>query len=394
MNSYFVDLHIHVGMSENGKWIKIPTSRRLTVKNILEEAIQYKGMEIVGIVDALSPLVLEDLTRLQEEGLLRLIGGGGYRYKEQITLILGAEIETSEVSGGMAHTLVYLPDIDSMRQFSYHMSRFIRNINLSSQNAHMPLTELIHIAASFGAVIVPAHVFTPHKSLYGSCCARLPHILGDREIAQISGIELGLSADSLLADRIDELTEFTFLTNSDAHSLEKIAREYNVMLLAEPSFQECVAALSRKNGRAVTANYGLNPCLGKYHRTMCEGCNYILAESAQENVCPKCGSTKIIKGVFDRIQAIADFAEPHHPAHRANYFYQIPLEFIPGLGKKSLNKLMAVFQTEMNIIHQADELQLTSVVGKIMAGEIIKARSGTAIISAGGGGIYGRVLKN
>lgn len=394
MRCYFADLHIHVGMSESGQWVKIPTSRRLTVRNILEESLQCKGLEIIGIVDAMSPLVLKDLALLQDEGLLCLSGNGGYCYKERITLILGAEIETCEINGGLAHTLVYLPDIDSMQHFSHYMTRFIRNINLSSQNAHMPLAELVRIAASFDAAIVPAHVFTPHKSVYGVCSTRLAHMLADRELTQIAGIELGLSADSLLADRIEELTSFTFLTNSDAHSVEKIAREYNIMLLAEPNFQECIAALRRKNGRAVTANYGLDPRLGKYHRTMCESCNNILYETGDKNLCPFCGSTKVIKGVLDRIQEIADYAEPHHPAHRAQYFYQIPLEYIPGLGKKSLNKLMSVFGTEMNVLHQADEQQLASVIGKAMAGEIIKARSGTAVISAGGGGIYGRVLKN
>jgi uncharacterized protein (TIGR00375 family) len=395
MRQYFADLHIHVGISESGQWIKIPTSRRLTIGNILAEAADRKGLDIVGIVDALSPLVLADLTKLVEMGHLRLLSGGGYRYQEKITLILGAEIETTETAGGMAHTLVYLPDIPTMQQFSEYMSQFIRNISLSSQNAHMSLQKLLQIAVGFNAVVIPAHVFTPHKSVYGVCCQRLSAILSEKEMSYITAIELGLSADTMMADRIAELSGYTFLTNSDAHSPGKIAREYNILSLAAPDFKEWMHALKSFAGRSVVANYGLDPRLGKYHHTLCLSCGYIGQEAEKLlGSCPTCGSSKLVNGVSGRINEIADFATPIHPVQRAPYFYQIPLEFIPGLGKKSLEKLLAVFGTEMNVIHHAQQSQLTEVVGTVLADQIIQARSGLAAIVTGGGGVYGKILKS
>jgi len=395
MQNYFADLHVHIGISESGKWIKIPTSNRLTVRNILDEASRRKGMQIVGVVDAMSPLVSEDLTQLVSEGLLELDSQGGYRYADRLTLLLGAEIETSETGGGTSHTLIFLPDLALLKRFSTFMAGHIRNINLSSQNAHMPLARLVNIAADFGAAIVPAHVFTPHKSLYGACATRMAHILSDREMALVSGVELGLSADSFLADRIDELADFTFLSNSDAHSLEKIAREYNVLTLQAPTFQECCLAFARKGGRRVAENYGLDPRLGKYHRTFCQACDYIYPDGSSISIqCPQCGGVKMITGVFDRIETIADRKEPQHPSHRPLYHHQVPLTFVPGVGKKVLDKLITAFGSEMKVLHCVDEDEIRALVGAKAASALIEARSGSAVITAGGGGVYGKLAKN
>lgn len=395
MENFFADLHIHVGISEKGQWIKIPTSRRLTIQNILDEAADRKGLDMIGVIDALSPLVLSDLEDLVQKGFLTLSSGGGYRYLDKITVLLGAEIETVEDKGGQSHTLIFLPDILSMHKFSQRMAKHIRNICLSSQNAHINLGKLIEIAAEHEAIVIPAHVFTPHKSLFGVCCERLENILTEKQIHYISAIELGLSADSIFADRIPELAQFSFLSNSDAHSLDKIAREYNVLALEAPSFAEFRKACVREAGRKVSANYGLDPRLGKYHRTFCMACNGVILQSIDENSqCPYCQANKLIKGVFDRVEEIAAQNTPNHPLHRAPYFYQIPLEFIPGIGKKAMGKLLKEFGTEMSIIHEVKHSDLIACIGQRLADFIVETRSGQARIVSGGGGIYGRVVKS
>lgn len=393
MNQYFTDLHIHIGINEQGKWVKIPTSRNLTVRNIVTEAVNRKGMDIVGIVDAMSPSVMDDLELLIQEGKLELLTGGGYRFDKMVTMLLGAEIETAEVDGGLAHTLVFLPDLETMRHFSAFMSKHIRNIHMSSQNAHMTLEKLIQSVSPYNAITIPAHIFTPHKSLYGSCTSRLSGIISDKSFAGITAMELGLSADTSMADRIDELRDFSFVTNSDAHSLDKIAREYNIICAAEPTFTECQYALSRKGNRQVKANYGLNPRLGKYHRTCCTKCGGQLTAEVEGQLCCYCGSKKIIRGVFDRVDEIADRPTPIHPDHRPPYYYQIPLEFIPGVGGKTLDRLLLQFGTEMNVIHRAQEHELYKLLGSKLASQIMSARTGKTAIIDGGGGIYGRLAK-
>ncbi|MNN32261.1 hypothetical protein D3C81_1459800 [compost metagenome] len=214
------------------------------------------------------------------------------------------------------------------------------------------------------------------------------------DLSQVSAVELGLSADSEMAGYLSELDEFTILTNSDAHSLGKIGREYNEMALQKPNYREFEKALARTDGRRVTANYGLNPRLGKYHRTYCSGCQSIIDEQGiAVHRCSYCGSTKLTRGVLDRILSIADREAPLVPDHRPPYHYQVPLEFIPGLGKAKLGLLLDAFGTEMNILHRVPTQELTKVVGTELSTAIGEARSGTMQLIAGGGGTYGKVQK-
>lgn len=393
MNRYFADLHIHVGISESGRWVKIPTSRRLTVRNILETALRQTGLQLVGIVDALSPWVQEDIRRLLEEGKLSPLGGGGYRYENGVTLLLGAEIETCEPGGGMCHSLAYLPDLDSMERFSAEMSGHIRNIGLSSQNAHMPLARLVEIVRSHEALFIPAHVFTPHKSLYGACARRMADLLASAGLSAVSAIELGLSADTDMADRIRELWDYPFLTNSDAHSPDKIGREYNLLEMESPSHEEFSLALRRSGGRGILANYGMDPRLGKYHRNCCEKCGRIFdGEAVTALSCPECGGTRIVRGVAERIEALADEPAGKHPANRPPYHYHVPLRMAPGLGGKTVEKLLSAFGTEMQLLHEAAVEDIQRVAGRRAAETVAAIRCGAASVQSGGGGSYGRIV--
>ena len=395
MNRYFADLHIHVGISESGHWVKIPTSRRLTVRNILETALRQTGLQIVGIVDALSPWVQEDIRNLTAEGKLSPLTGGGYRYENGVTLLLGAEIETCEAVGGMCHSLAYLPDLDTMQLFSAEMSKHIRNIGISSQNAHMPLARLAQIAAGYGALFIPAHVFTPHKSLYGACAGRMAELLTPAGLSSVSAIELGLSADTDMADRIRELWDYPFLTNSDAHSPEKIGREYNLLQMKSPSHEEFALALRRSGGRGIAANYGMDPRLGKYHRSCCESCGRIFdGEAAPELCCPNCGGRKIVRGVAERIEALADEPGGSHPAQRPPYHYHVPLRMAPGLGCKTVDKLLAALGTETQLLHEVSVEDILRVGGRRAAEAVAAIRSGASSIRSGGGGVYGRIVLN
>ena len=208
---------------------------------------------------------------------------------------------------------------------------------------------------------------------------------------KIFAVELGLSSDTFLADTIGELEGKTFVTNSDAHSLPRIAREYNKMQVEDISFKEIVKALKGEDGRKVIANYGLDPKLGKYHRSFCEDCNDSIEIDEAATVCPKCNGSNITFGVFDRIELIKDKKETISPEHRPEYVYQVPLSFIPGVGGKTIDKLINHFETEMNILHKAGKDDIEAVVGEKVASAIVNAREGKAKVHSGGGGVYGKV---
>ena len=107
--------------------------------------------------------------------------------------------------------------------------------------------------------------------------------------------------------------------------------------------------------------------------------------------CPKCSSEKVTFGVFDRIELIKDKKEFKSPKHRPPYIYQVPLTFIPGLGAKTIEKLLNTFGTEMDILHKLSKDDIESVVGEKVANTIIAAREGNIKIQSGGGGVYGKL---
>ena len=394
MEEIFADLHVHIGRSKNGKPIKITAARSLNFENIAKECADRKGINVVGIIDCASPYVIEDIEEFLKTGEAYEIEDGGIIYKDKVCILLGSEVETSEVSRngkcGAAHNVCFFPHLKDIKAFSSEMSQHIKNITLSTQRSDLSGYELIDIVEKYNGILIPAHCFTPFKSYYGNCVDRMEEIFREK-FDKIFAIELGLSADTYLADMITELEDKTFVTNSDAHSLPKIAREYNKMQVADISFKEIVKALKNEDGRKVLCNYGLDPKLGKYHRTFCDDCNKLIETKYPMDTCPYCGSKKVTFGVFDRIELIRDKKESKSPANRPPYIYQVPLSFIPGLGAKTIDKLLENFGTEMTILHKLSKDDLESVVGIKVAEAIIASREGKMQIHAGGGGNYGKV---
>ena len=394
MYEVFADLHIHIGRTKNNKPIKITAARSLNFENIAKECVNRKGINIAGIIDCASPYVIEDIEDFLKSVDAYELEDGGIIYKDKLCIILGSEIETSEErtdgKKGCAHNLCYFPYLKDIKAFSKEMSKHISNITLSSQRADISAYDLIDIVEKYNGVLIPAHAFTPHKSFYGHCTDRLEKIFKEK-YEKVFAIELGLSSDTYLADQISELENKTFLTNSDAHSLPKIAREYNKLQVEDISFKELMMALKNENNRKILCNYGLDPKLGKYHRTYCETCEKTIEGQAPITHCDTCDSKNITMGVFDRIEQIKDKKESISPEFRPPYIYQIPLSFIPGLGGKTIEKLLNHFGTEMNILHKVSYDDIEAVIGEKTAKAIILGREGKLQLQAGGGGVYGKV---
>jgi PHP family Zn ribbon phosphoesterase len=353
------DLHVHVGRAAGGP-VKITASPRLTPAAALEESSDRKGLDAVAVVDAHSPRVLADLDRLVRSGELEPLPGGGLRRSGERPLLLlpASEVEVVEHGLGPVHYLCYLPDLDTALGFSGFLSGRVTNVALGSPRARSSGEELARWVGREGGFLVPAHVFTPHKGYFGQGGRDLSRHLSDRALEAIPAVELGLSADTAMAEAVPSLGPFTFLSNSDAHSPETIAREHNALMVGEPrpagpaagegsnppgemDFQTLFSAV--RDGR-VAANYGLDPRLGKYHRAFCPRCGFRadLAEGARPSeraqagaaadgrpgagpggrpgagpdarpgadavgaanrrgVCPACGAREFVGGVFDRV---------------------------------------------------------------------------------------------
>src|SRR5699024_309234 len=289
---------------------------------------------------------------------------------------------------GPVHVLCYFPTLDKIEKFSEWLTTKMKNITLSSQRFYGTGKELQYKVKELSGIFIPAHVFTPFKSLYGKGVKKSLKEVFDPDL--IDGIEMGLSSDSTMADQIKELHDYTYLSNSDAHSLAKIAREYQEFAMQDPSFTEFYWALHQVNGREIIRNFGMNPKLGKYYTTVCSNCLEPL--TTVEKQCPFCGSTKIIKGVYDRIRELSEPSADKRK--RPPYLYQVPLEYLPKLGPKTFKKLLDQFQTEMNIIHNVKLEDLKEIIPEKLANAIIQMREGKIQIKAGGGGKYGSITSS
>ncbi|MFB6802660.1 endonuclease Q family protein [Peribacillus butanolivorans] len=391
MKEYYADLHIHIGRTRSGKAVKITGAKTLTFSKVIQVASKRKGLDLIGIIDCHSPEVIEEIEAGILDGEITEKDEGGLLYRNT-TIIPGSEIEIyDQHCNGPIHVLAYFPTLEAMKNFSVWMSGYVKNITLSSQRIYCDGRTLQKIVKSLGGLFIPAHVFTPFKSLYGKGVRSSLAEVFDPEL--IDAIELGLSSDTDMVKDIKELESFVFVTNSDAHSLGKIAREYQKIRLKEPGFNELAKALQDKEGRKVSANYGLNPLLGKYHQTVCSGCLHQLLRDNEQ--CPECGNKTIIKGVSTRIEELSiPKMNGEKRRERPPYIHQVPLDFIPGLGPKSMEKLLKAFGTEMNILHEVTLEQLTEIVPGKLAHYIDSARKGELTFEVGGGGKYGKVKKN
>lgn len=387
MQTFYADLHVHIGRSGT-RPVKMAASPRLTLPAIIEEAAERKGIHIVGIVDAVADPVFAELrTSVAGRALEELSGGGLQAAGGRVTIIPGAELEV-HTGGKGAHYLAYFPDLSALGSFRSAIAPYVTNLALSSQLVRVPLGELIGLTADCDGLFLLAHVFTPHKGYYGSCAASLTEHLTAYEIAGISGVELGLSSDTAMADHLRELHSFPYLSNSDAHSTENIAREYIALRLAEPTFSELRLALGSRRGRRIVANYGLDPRLGKYYRTFCPGCSAKVSLMPDRR-CMECGG-QVVPGVYDRLLEIATTDEAPAPG-RPPYIHQVPLRFIPGLGPAGIRRLVARFGTHMEILHRAGFDELAEIVGEKIARQILASRHARPVIQDGAGGRYGRL---
>jgi uncharacterized protein (TIGR00375 family) len=392
------DLHIHSLFS-------MATSKKMVISTIASQS-KLKGLDLVGTGDAFHPewlQIIEDSTKPSKTGIYSVKGCDDPAQTRLISaepseteaspckFILTAEVEDRN----RVHQLLILPSIES----AYKIREELPSKNIDKEGrprVQMNGAELMGVVRDHGGLIGPAHAFTPWTSIYKEfdsiydCYNDKPDFL-----------ELGLSADTDMADRIEELQDIPFLSNSDAHSPwpHRLGREFNEIEIREMTFDAFKDAMMAKK---VVGNYGFDPRLGKYHETGCVRCYQAFTiEKAKELKmrCP-CGGL-IKKGVKDRISDIAKWDEPHHPEFRPQYTHILPLAEIISLvhGKgitsvfvqKIWKELVQTFGSEIEVLIYAPLDAIAKNESKLA--EVIKSfRENTLNIQSGAGGHYGKIV--
>lgn len=370
------DFHIHSCFS-------MASSRDMLIKNIAPKS-KLKGLGLLGTGDGLHPRWLDII----EESTT--YSGDGVYSTDNMDFIITAEIEGKK----KIHHLIMIPDIDIARELSQKLPSKNKNVD-GRPKTHLNGVEILELVRQYDCLIGPAHAFTPWTGMYKSFDS-----IYDCYEKKVDFVELGLSADTNMADTVAELKDFTFLSNSDAHSPwpHRLGREFNQMELKDISFSSIKDAIKHSN---IKANYGLVPNLGKYHMTACTKCFKLVSlEIARENKMKcECGG-RIKKGVDYRISEISDFNEAEHPDFRPPYVHLMPLAelistvYDKGVTTKTVQniwqKLIDNFGNEINVLIDADLEDIKEFDLKIC--EAIKAfRDNTIDIVPGGGGKYGEI---
>lgn len=382
----------------------------MTVPRIFEAALYDKGLDALGIVDCNSQWVITDVDELVESGDLKEAKGGGLLWRKKLLVIPGAEVEIDK-DGRPFHLVAFFPGILECREFAAFLKPHCANVDISTPRVKVDPGSLLRMVESLGGFSAIAHAFTPYKGYFGSADAKLSSWLecvydlppmskpgscgffGRGATGRIA-LELGLSADTTMADRISELHALPFLSSSDAHSPQKIAREFTVLYLERPSFEAIKFSLFGESMRFQVANVGIDPRLGKYHRSVCGKCGSLLHSHAYANgTCPVCGAKRsyFVKGVKERIDEIADLEEGNHPPGRPPYIYQVPFSMMPGVGPVTASRLSRALGGEISVLHGSDRDDISRVAGVRVADTIMALRTGRYEVKEGGGGRYGEV---
>ena len=370
------DFHVHSCFS-------MASSKDMLIKNMAPKS-KLKGLNLLGTGDAFHQGWLDII-----EDTTTYLGDGIYAYGDMDFVL------TTEVEGkSKIHHLIIIPDLEIARELSDKLPSKNKNVD-GRPKTQLDGAELLDLVRQYDCLIGPAHAFTPWTGMYKSydsiydCYEKKPDF-----------VELGLSADTFMADTIDELKDFPFLTNSDAHSPwpHRLGREFNQIELEDISFSSIKKAIKNRD---IKANYGLLPNLGKYHMTACTKCFKLVDPViARENRMKcSCGGT-IKKGVDFRIYEISDYPRPKHPDFRPKYVHLMPLAelistvYDKGVTTKTVQgkwqKLVDTFQSEINVLIEAP-IEEISKIDLNVAPAIEAFRNNSINVIPGGGGKYGEL---
>ncbi len=259
----------------------------------------------------------------------------------------------------------------------------------------------ILLETSREAILIPAHIWTPWFSVFGSKSGfdSLKECYEDLT-GHIFAVETGLSSDPAMNHRISGLDGITLVSNSDAHSPSKLAREANIFD-CEPDFKSIMNSLKGiQPGFKGTIEF--YPEEGKYHLDGHRKCNLRfnpLETESLNGICPVCKRPLTI-GVMNRIHQLAQRPEGFIDPSRPGYRCLIPLEEILSetLGKGPKTKtvqtaymnLVSSLGSELDILLNTDIEKLNSH-SILLAEAISKTRKGDILLLPGYDGEYGTV---
>jgi uncharacterized protein (TIGR00375 family) len=413
---YIVDLHIHSHFS------------RATSKNSTLEGLYYwgkiKGINIIGTGDFTHPqwyAEMKDKLELSEGGLYKLKDSIANEIdkklpesvqKNIIRFVLTVEISNIYSKNGLVrklHNVIVVPNFETA---SFINSRLERIGNLRADGRPilgMDSKELLKITleSHTDSLFFPAHIWTPWFAMFGSKSGFNSIKEAFEELSpEIKAIETGLSSDPFMNWQIEELRHVTVISNSDAHSPQKLGREANVMM-CDLSYKDMINGI-KTNDKRFSGTIEFFPQEGKYHYDGHRICNIRFSpdETRKHNgICPVCLKPLTV-GVDYRVDEIADYKPEDKPKKYKKVEYIIPLPEIIAemkdkrVGTKTVNeeydRIIKKIGDEFRILRKIPIEEISKAGFLELSNVIARMRNGDVHIEPGYDGVYGviKLFKN
>jgi uncharacterized protein (TIGR00375 family) len=403
---FIADLHVHSHYSR-------ATSPDMCPEGIWKWA-QLKGISVIGTGDFTHPQWIKELKKKLApagNGLFTLkkkyaTGDVPGSCKADVSFILSAEISSIYSKNGRTrkvHSIILAPDLAAAERLNRALSK-IGNLKSDGRPIlGLDAKKLLQITLDVApdAMLIPAHVWTPHFSILGAASGFDSLEECYEELApHIHAVETGLSSDPLMNWRISALDRVTLVSNSDAHSASKIGREANI-LNTDITYAAMMKAIKTREGFLGTIEFF--PEQGKYHYDGHRNCRVSLTPKEtirNDYLCPACGR-KVTVGVMHRVEKLADRAEGFEPAEAPSFSSIIPLpEIIAeglecGVNTKKVNALylpmLEQLGSEFRILLDAPLDDIERASSRLIREAVARMRAGNVHIAPGYDGEYGKV---
>ncbi len=379
-------------------------SPRLTVQEIAKWA-QIKGVNIIGTGDFTHPVwfnELRDNLEESEKGLYVLKNKEfktKFIFQTEVSLIYSKNGKVRKI-----HHLVLSPSIDVAGKINKELAK--NGAKLKSDGRPIigmtseKFAEII-FNISIDCMIIPAHAWTPWFGIFGSKGGfdSIEECF-DKWSDKIFAIETGLSSDPKMNWTVKELDNIALISNSDAHSPEKIMREANVFELDKLSYKNIIESIKNKK---ISYTIEFFPEEGKYHWDGHRDCDVSMSPEKSnkiKGICFKCGRPFII-GVLNRVNVLATRALREKHKNSIPFKNLIPLNEIiaqvkgVGYNAKSVwkiyHEIVSKIGSELKVLESASIEELKDITEKNIAKAIINVRCGKVEIIPGYDGVFGKI---
>jgi uncharacterized protein (TIGR00375 family) len=402
-----LDLHIHSRYSR-------ACSKDLVLLNIAKEC-EIRGIDVVSTGDFTHPGWFDHIKdQLVEDtpGVFRLKDNSS-----KTRFILGTEVASIKKHAGKTrrvHLLIFAPSIVSVEKFNNALES--RGCNLRADGRPilgLTCKEILSIMLEIDSemVMIPAHAWTPWFGVFGSKGGynRLEECFEDLS-SHVNAIETGLSSDPIMNRRCSWLDSIALVSNSDAHSLQKLGREANVISIGnelELSFSKIFSIIKNNNRKNFLSTIEFFPEEGKYHLDGHAACNFVCTPEETKKydaLCPLCKKPLTI-GVMNRVGELCDRSEVEAKDFLKEaavpFESLVPLREIiadvlkKGVASKSVfelyNRLLQSCGSEFFILREETLDSITKFSTPQIAEAVRRVRVGRVHIRPGYDGVFGVV---